>query len=217
MATGERRSDRGTSRGWSLALTLGREIRLARRSLGLSQAVVAEAIGLSGPTLSRLERGIAPAVPLITLARACEIVGLELSARAFPGGRPIRDARHGRLLGRFHGRLHSSLGWGTEVPLPGTGDPRAWDGMVSGSGWRYGTEAELNPIDGQALLRRLNLKRRDGRVDGVLLLLPDTRASRAFRREFAELLEADFPVPGIRALKLLSIGADPGGSAIIVL
>ncbi|HUG49291.1 MAG TPA: helix-turn-helix domain-containing protein [Candidatus Limnocylindria bacterium] len=217
MATGERRRDRGTSRGLSIVLSVGREIRLARRSLGSSQRLVAQAAGISAPSLSRIERGKAPGVGLVLLARLCEVVGLELSARAYPGGRPVRDSRHAKLLTRFRSLLHRALGWGTEVPLPQQGDQRAWDGMVSGNGWRYGTEAELNPIDGQALVRRVNLKRRDGRVDGVLLLLPDTRQTRQFRREFAGLLGEEFPVPGNRALELLSAGADPGGSAVIVL
>lgn len=97
------------------------------------------------------------------LAQLCALVGLDLAARAYPGGVPaLRDTRHGRLLNRFRVRLHRTLRWGTEVPLPNPGDQRAWDAMIRGEGWRYGTEAELNPIDGQALIRRLTLKTRDG-------------------------------------------------------
>lgn len=113
--------------------------------------------------------------------------------------------------------MHPALGWGTEVPLPSPGDQRAWDAVVRGPDWRYGIEAELNPIDGQALLRRLTLKERDGMVDGVILLMPDTRQTRLFRREFADLLAAQFPVRGSLALGRLAAGHDPGGSAIVVL
>ncbi len=101
--------------------------------------------------------------------------------------------------------------------MPNRGDQRAWDALVSGDGWRYGVEAELNPIDGQALIRRLALKRRDGGVDGVLLLLPDTRQARLFRREFGELLRSDFAVAGSVALRRLAAGLDPGGGAAISL
>lgn len=196
---------------------VGREIRLARRSLGLSLASVAAAAGTSAATLSRIERGQSRDVSLVLLAKACAVVGLDLSVRAFPGGQPLRDARHARLLARFRSKLHPSLSWSTEVPLPNPGDQRAWDGLVRGTAWRYGTEAEMNPSDGQMVCRRLQLKRRDGGVDGVILLLPDTRQTRAFRREFADLLATDYPVSGRHALERLAAGADPGGSAVVVL
>jgi transcriptional regulator with XRE-family HTH domain len=192
-------------------------MRLARRSLGLSMAIVAAEVGISIAFLSRIERGLVPKVPLVLLAQLCEVVGLELSAKTYPGGRPLRDARQGRLLGKFRGGLHQSLGWGSEVPLPIVGDKRSWDGAVKGPDWMYGVEVETNPFDGQATLRRSQLKARDGRVDGVILILPDTRQTRTFRREFAALLAADFPVPGRLALQRLAVGEDPGGSTVIVL
>ena len=209
--------DRGTARGRELIRLIGAEIRLARRRLGLSIQFVAQDVGISRAELSRIERARAEWVSLVVLARICSVVGLDLVARAYPGGSPIRDARHGRLLGRFKAMLYHSLGWGTEVPPPNPGDQRALDALVRGDGWRYGVEAELNPIDGQALLRRLSLKQRDGLVDGVILLLPDTRQTRLFRREFADLLAGEFPVSGGRAQKRLAAGLDPGGNAILVI
>jgi len=208
--------ERGKAKGRHLIRAIGAEIRLARARLGLSIAAVAREIGISPAELSRIERAQAEWVSVIVLAELCSVVGLELSARAFPGAPPIRDARHGGLLGRLRAKLHESLGWSAEVPLPNAGDQRAWDAMISGDGWRYGVEAELNPIDGQALFRRLTLKQRDGMVDGVVLLLPDTRQSRQFRREFAELIAANFPVPARVALQRLKAGLDPGGNAVIV-
>lgn len=89
--------------------------------------------------------------------------------------------------------------------------------MIRGQGWRYGIEAELNPIDGQALLRRLTLKQREGGVDGVILLLPDTRQTRLFRREFADLLATDFPIPAHLATSRLAAGQTPAGNTVIVL
>ncbi|CAN5756453.1 hypothetical protein BH24CHL5_BH24CHL5_00330 [soil metagenome] len=200
-----------------MARTVGREIRLARRGHGLSLKQVGQTVGISASELSRIERGLAEWAPLVGLAQLCAVVGLDLSARAYPGGSPIRDARHAALLNRLRTTLHPGLRWSTEVPLPNPADQRAWDAMISGDGWRYGTEAELNPIDGQALIRRLTLKRRDGGVDGVILLLSDTRQSRIFRREMADLLATDFPVSGGIALARLQAGAAPGGSAIVVL
>ena len=145
------------------------------------------------------------------------VVGLELSAKAFPGGQPVRDAAHVRLLATFRSRLHRTIRWSSEVPLPRTGDRRAWDGMIAlGSEWRYGVEAETAPRDSQALLRRLNLKVRDGGVNGVILVLPGTRRVRLFLSAMDDL-SATFPVDGRRALELLAAGINPGGSAIVVL
>ena len=87
---------------------------------------------------------------------------------------------------------------------------------MAGRDWSYGTEAETAPRDSQGLNRRLSLKRRDGRVDGVLLVLRETRRTRLFLREAADELGPSFPIPGSRALELLRAGADPGGSAIIL-
>jgi transcriptional regulator with XRE-family HTH domain len=200
-----------------LIRSIGAEIRLARTGLGLSIAAVASEIGISRAELSRIERAEADWVSIVVATRACAVVGLDLSARAHPGGRPVRDARHARLLETLRKRLHASLQWRVEVPLPQPGDQRAWDATIRGDGWRLGVEAELNPVDGQSLLRRLGLKRRDGIADGVVLLMPDTRQTRLFRREFSAGLETDFPIPARKALDRLAKGLHPGGSSVIIL
>lgn len=196
---------------------IGNEIRLARTRLSLSIRVVSREVGISPAELSRIERARAEWVKVIVLARLCAVVGLDLTARAYPGSRPLRDARHAQQLGRLKARLDASLRWSTEVPLPIPGDQRAWDAMISGTGGSYGVEAELNPIDGQALLRRLALKQRDGAVDGVILLVPDTRQAREFRRQFGPLLEADFPIQPRLALARLAAGNRPDGNTVVVL
>lgn len=209
--------DRGTERGRRLRVAIGAEIRTARLNRNLTLRDVYGAVGTSGSTGSRLERGVLEHTDLMLLARACAVVGLELSVKAYPGGDPIRDAAHVALLRDFQAALHPSVQWATEVPLPVTGDLRAWDGFVRGTTWRYGVEAETAPRDGQATLRRLALKERDGQVDGVLLVVRDTHQTRAFLREIGDVAGSRFPVAGPRALELLGVGADPGGSAIIVM
>jgi transcriptional regulator with XRE-family HTH domain len=216
MPPRERPIDRGTLRGRELVATLCREIRTARIDRGLTVREVARACGISPSALSRIERGLIVRVPLVVLAQLLSVVGLELSARAFPGGEPIRDAGHAQLLRSFRARLHGSLHWATEVPLPGAGDLRAWDGLVSSPDWRYGIEAETGPTDGQALARRLARKQRDGMVDGVVLVLPAGRRTAAFLREASDLLQPSFPVPGRRALELFGAGVNPGGSSVVV-
>jgi transcriptional regulator with XRE-family HTH domain len=216
MSSRERASTRGSDRGRGLIVAVGREIRLARRGLGLSLRTVAREIGISPIELSRIERGLAPWVSVITLARACAVVGLDLSVKTYPGARPVREVRHVRLLARLRRLLHPSLLWATEVPLPNVGDQRSIDAVIRGPGWRYGVEAELNPVDGQALLRRLRLKLRDSGIDGLILLLPDTRQARRFRAEYAELLASDYPGRSSATLHALAQGECPTGSTVIV-
>jgi transcriptional regulator with XRE-family HTH domain len=216
MAVKERPLNVGTERARQIAAELGREIRHARVDRGLSIAATARAAGMSGPTGSRIERGEARSVSVLQLARLMAVVGLELSCRAFLAGEPIRDAAHVALLGRFRSKLAGGVRWATEVPLPLPGDRRAWDALISGAGWRYGVEAETGPRDGQALARRLNLKVRDGEVDGVILVLPRSRRSRAFLRAADLSIRSSFPVHGARALDRLGAGLDSSGSAIVL-
>lgn len=218
MATKQRPADVGTERGRQLVSELGREIRQARIDRGLTLREVGKAVGRSPAPLSRIERGRVPGVSLLLLSRLTSVVGLELSARSFPGSQPIRDDAQVRLLARFRARLHRDIRWATEVPLPRAGDQRAWDALISvGSEWRYGVEAETGPRDSQALARRLNLKARDGEVDGIILVLPASRRTREFLRAAEESLSPSFPVAGRRALELLAAGFDPAGSAIVVI
>ena len=162
-----------------------------------------------------MERGLAPSTSIVRMAQFHAIVGLELAVRSFAGGLPLRDAAHAQLLLTFQRRLHRSWRFATEVPLPIATDQRAWDALISLSTCRYGVEVETAPRDGQALVRRLQLKVRDGGVDGVLLVLPATRRNRDFLSATGPLLAPLCPVPGARALELLAAGVDPGGGAIV--
>jgi hypothetical protein len=54
-------------------------------------------------------------------------------------------------------------------------------------------------------------------VDGVILVLPNTRRTRIFLQEAGVLLAGSHAVDGVRALELLGAGVSPGGSAIVVI
>jgi transcriptional regulator with XRE-family HTH domain len=196
---------------------LGRELRDARRGAGLTQAQVGRAAGCSGSRISLVERGLMPGVSLRHVARLLGVVGMELTARAYPAGSPLRDAGHVALLGRLRARLAPSLTWRTEVPLPIAGDLRAWDAAITGPRFRIGVEAEMRTRDLQALDRRLALKRRDGGVDHVLLLLANSRYNRALLREFGAALRVNYPLPGLEMLAALAAGRDPAGSGVVLL
>jgi hypothetical protein len=59
------------------------------------------------------------------------LVGHELSVGVHPIGAPIRDKARIALLRRFAVRLHKSVRWRTEVPIPIPGDRRSADAVAS--------------------------------------------------------------------------------------
>ena len=105
------------------------------------------------------------------------MVGLDLSVRTFPNGSPLRDKAHLALLERFRGRLSPKLSVRAEVPLPISGDLRAWDLVILRAGEPIGVEAETRLLDLQAIERKIALKMRDGRIDRVVLLVSAQEAT----------------------------------------
>jgi transcriptional regulator with XRE-family HTH domain len=192
------------------------DISASRRNSGLSQDSVGAACGISGSAEGRIESGATRTVDIRTLAAIAAAVGLELRVRAYPAGDAIRDAGQARLLERFRVRLSPSLRWSTEVPLPIAGDLRAWDAVIRGPGWRTAVEAETVLDDIQALERRLTLKRRDGDVDHVILLVADTRRNRRALAG-APAAFADLPMRTREVLAALRDGRDPGQNGIVIL
>ena len=184
----ERIRERGSRRGRQHLAVIGSEVRAARRAAGLTQTVVADASGMSRAEISRIERGVAPWLNILEAAELCAIVGLDLWLRAYPGADPLRDAGHVALLRRFLESVGGGLRVRFEVPLDRPGDPRSWDATISDHRDTVGVEAETRISDAQALERRLALKRRDGRIDRVILVIADTRANRAAPRSMRPTL-----------------------------
>ena len=193
-----------------------RDIGSGRRAAGLSQEAVGRACGISGSAEGRIENGTTRSVDLRLLACLGAAVGLDVRLRSFPAGDPIRDAGQIRLLERFRRRLHPSVRWSTEVPLPIEGDLRAWDVLIRGPDWRLPVDAETVLDDLQALERRLHLKQRDSGGDHILLLVADTarnrRALAAAPGSFADL-----PLRTRDVLRAVGAGTDPGASGIVIL
>ncbi|HET9757816.1 MAG TPA: helix-turn-helix transcriptional regulator [Candidatus Limnocylindrales bacterium] len=213
----ERPTDIGAARGREASRLVLRELRQARLDRNLSGELVGRAAGLSGDHYSRIERGLVQGITIEQASILLAAVGLDLSVRVYPGGEPLRDTAHAALLDRLRAELPRSLHSLAEVPFPAPGDRRAWDLIVVGDSWRHAFEAETRPRDLQALERRLALKARDGDVDGVSLLLLDSRHNREFVRVHRRSLDERFPVPGTRALQLLRAGDDPGAGSVILL
>jgi transcriptional regulator with XRE-family HTH domain len=213
----ERPADVGSRRARQTLAEMAGELHSARLEHGLSQAAAATAARISRSQVGRIERAEVPRVPLAQLARLLAVVGLELSARAYPAGPPIRDAAHRALIERFRARVAPAVAWRFEVPLGRSGDQRAWDAVLLVGAAEMAVEAETRPRDVQALQRRVALKRRDDpSVSGVVLLLADTRHNRQLLREHGEALRADFPLEAHEVLRALSDGRDPGGSGIVL-
>lgn len=167
------------------------EYRDQRVALGLTQAHVANAVGISRPVYSRIEAGDDRALGVVRAAQLASVLGLELSVRVFPGGVPMRDSAHAARLERLLATVSPPLTWRREVPLPGvagTFERRAWDAMIMGLAKRTGIELEMRVRDSQALERRLRLKLRDDPVDQLLFLLADTRTNRNLLKSGVHLL-----------------------------
>jgi len=217
MARRERAVDRGRRRAREALVRLQRDHREARVAAGLSLRAVARAVGASHSEVRRFEIGETAAPSLEFMAACCAVVGLELGLRAYPAGDPIRDRAHIALLERFRARLHPSLSWRTEVPLPLGGDLRAWDAEAAGTGWRARVEAETAITDGQALERRLALKVRDSGPGHVILVVADTRANREALVTLREGLRRLLPLDTRQLLGALAAGRDPGAGGIVIL
>ena len=153
------------------------------------------------------------------LGAVAQVVGLDLTIRAYPAGDPIRDRAQLALLERLRVQLHPMLRWRTEVPLPIPGDLRAWDAEIHGSvprGWRTRVEAETTIADGQALERKLALKLRDDPDGGIILLVADTHANRRALATIGPSLRAVVPLDSRPLMRALRSGTEPPGSGIVV-
>src|SRR6476659_7621445 len=132
MPTTDRPADRGRRRIRAAMRHVADDSRQARVNAGLSQRDVARAIGTSHSKVGRFERGATSSADLPFVAAFCAVVGLDLAIRTYPAGDPIRDRAQLALLERLRVRLHPTLRWRSEVPLPIEKDLRAWDAEIRG-------------------------------------------------------------------------------------
>jgi len=217
MGTTERRLDRGRDQADRILRHTGNEIRLTRRGAGVSIRAAAHSVGMSETMFGRIERARLPGVTVAQLAIASASVGLRFNGRAYPDGDPVRDEAHTRLLQRFRDMLPARTPWRLEVPLPIAADLRAWDAQCVLRGTTIGIEAEMRLFDLQALDRRVALKRRDGNLPIVVLLIADTHANRRHLLEHREQLRPNFPLDTRGVLAAIRHGQPPSGSGIVVL
>jgi transcriptional regulator with XRE-family HTH domain len=216
VATRERRQDRARAEARKLARLAGVEIRQARRGSGLSQRAAGSAVGLSHATVGRIERAEVANVSLLHLCLAASAAGLRASLRLYPTGDAVRDAGQVRLLEAVRRQLPPRIPWTTEAPLPIAGDLRAFDALVS-MDRRVAIEAETRLGDLQALERRLSLKKRDGGIAVLILVVGDTHHNRAVLAVHRESLRGAFPLDTRRVLACLRQGIAPPADGIVIL
>lgn len=216
MPTRESARQRGARRSRSLLLRVGSELRTARVGAGLSTRTVGAVAGVSHTQVRRIEIGGAPHVDLIVIARLAATLGHELSLGVHPVAAPVRDAGHVALLARFRARLHPSVEWRAEVPLPIPGDARSADATLRIGKITALVEAETRLGDIQAVERRIRMKQRDLGADRVVLVVAASRHDRAVIAAVPEL-RLEFPVAARTCLARLGRGIDPGGDCLLVL
>jgi len=174
---------------------LGDEFRERRVTIGMSQAQIASAARVPRNRYGRIENGRCPNLTLAEIERIASVLGLDASVRAYPAGPSVRDAGQARKLSSFLSLVHPPLASRTEVSLPiveGRPDRRAWDAVVFNGRARCAIELEMRLRDVQALLRRIDLKRRDDPTERFVLLIADTRRNRLVLAEFAAMF-VDLP------------------------
>lgn len=217
MGNRERRADRARRKARRAIDGLAHDFRTARDAAGVTQQAVALAGGISRSRYNRFEARRADRLTMEEIIVVGDVLGLDVSVRAFPGGSPIRDAGHVALLARFRERIGPAWHWQPEVPIPIPGDLRNVDVILSQSWIRIGVEVETRLRDLQAVEREIALKKRDAECDRMVLLLAATRANRELVRMLGDAMAVSFPVGTRRALAALAAGADPGGDALVLL
>jgi hypothetical protein len=152
---------------------------------------------------------------LVKLAMIGDVLGLDLVVSVHPGGAPIRDAGHLRLMNRLRSRLPGEFRWRTEIPMPIMGDRRAIDTMIVAPRIDAGFELETRLLDAQALGRRVLLKQRDSALQSMVIVLPDTAINRASVSTAAPTLRPAFPLGSRAILAALRAGQTPTANGIL--
>jgi transcriptional regulator with XRE-family HTH domain len=246
MATRDSIIVRGRRKGAAAQQRFCDEIRVARVSLGKSQAVVAAQAGISRAAWTRYEHGDRSVPSWDVAARMAAAVGLDLVIQLFPSERILRDAAHVELLRDLRSTLGPRWAWRYEVRIGPGPDQRAWDAVAEHrtSRVKLRIDAETRPWDCQQVLRRTRAKAdralavraagdaypgdpggrglaAGGRAmdDGgrVVLAIRDTVRNRLALRAAHDIVTVEFPVPARTALRLLRHERDPGGDAILVI
>ena len=217
MASRQRLRDIGLRRGLRLSHELRQAGVEARLNLGLTQGSVASTLGISRSKLARWEREQPPHPSVRDATLWLSVLSVDLVLKTYPGGAPLRDNAHVRVVNRFLSVLPPMVTRRLEAPIPILGDLRAWDVLLTVGTARVGVAVETRLRDWQELLRREQRKARDTPVDHILLVLADTRWNRRAVEDAGEALRAELPVEGRAIRAAIERGRDPQASGLLFL
>jgi transcriptional regulator with XRE-family HTH domain len=212
-----------------LARGIGTDIARLREDAGLTRAALATAAGIDAAFLGRIERGEARA-STITLARISVALGADLSLRLYPNTGPaVRDRHQAPMIEAVLGVLHPRWRAYPEVvvrsPVRGSID----------LGLHYSAARLFVATESQSELGRLEqiFRWSSEKADALpswtgwsglgqppvvvsrLLIVRDTRATRAVAHEFRRTLAAAYPGDSEDALAALTDGAMWPGPAVL--
>ena len=203
------------------AIRMGQELRELRLGLGVPQAEVARAVGVSRSVISELEAGD-PTVGLEIRRRAALAVGADLRIGVYPGATPlVHDAAHARLIERILARRHPRWRAQIEARVPGPGRSST-DVRLEAPGEIVAIEVETHIRAWDAVVRRCREKRERihdavaGRaVVHAVLCLPPTRHHRQLVADLGESVRITFPAPSKQLRRALEDGTSWPGDGIL--
>jgi len=195
---------------------LGNDLRTARLASGLTMRAVGTRIGISPPSVLRIERGrFPPGAPPEVIARHAAAVGMRARIKVYPEGPPIRDAAQVALIRAFRERLGPATKLLLEQPVSlNAGDLRAFDAtfeLLGGCGLEFVTRFH----DCQAQLRQALLKQRDSGLARLIFVVRATHANRRAVAAAADVIATTFPLGTRAVLKALQAGRDPGANGLV--
>jgi transcriptional regulator with XRE-family HTH domain len=196
---------------------IGRELRVARLTAGMTQRDVGGVLGRAASHVSRVEHGLIRGLGMEAIVRHAAVVGLKPWVRLFPTvARPL-DAAQLALLRRFQARIGEVWGVILEVPMPRAGDLRAADALLTIPGCRCMVEVITRLADFQAQVRAAHLKQRDLGADRLIFVIAATTTNRRALRAAGSAVETAFPLATRATLHALAAGNDPGADGLVLL
>jgi transcriptional regulator with XRE-family HTH domain len=197
------------------------ELRNARLGGGLTQAEVAQLVGVTKAQMSRLEAGQIQKVTVERLSEVASVLGYEVSLGLHPIGDPVRDKGQVAIGRRFDAILSDAWRVTNETLLPGSGEQRAWDKLLrllaASPPYLVGIDIETRVRDIQALTRRTRLRERDGMVDAILIVLSDSANNRRLVDELRKSLGPAYSTSPRRTLAALRSGQRLVGSGVVLI
>ena len=192
-----RGNQRGRRKALELGIDLGKEVLLARSTLGIPRERAARIAGVSPATFASVEAGEG-AVRLDTLACVCDAVGLKLRVKAFPSAPPsLRDTGQLELVTVVTGRAHASWRPAMELVVDAK-NGRAADLVLFGADEIQHHEYERSMHDWQGQVRSGRLKQellaaKHQRPVRFVLVVEDSKRNRAVLAPHMAAIRRELP------------------------